>query len=293
MCIKFLRKGKIMIKKRNFLLVFLIFSKIYSNENEPKLFATSIAKSGTHLVEKVIFQLTGKHPFYSAKWPLYCMELRQEDIDASLRHLNTYLAAHAPCIGPNLEVANANKLKIILMIRDPRDVIVSYAHWLKVNRAHILLPGAENIYPHWEKIKNWSVSEIINSFIDDYPCKGHANLNEKQTIVQMYEHYLNWESYADIYITSFEKLVGAKGGGDDITQRNEFLAIARFLNKSIDESMAADMCEKVFGTGNTFRQGQIGSWKKEFTEEQKKAFKSIQGFNQLLIRLNYEKDSNW
>jgi phage gpG-like protein len=41
----------------------------------------------------------------------------------------------------------------------------------------------------------------------------------------------------------------------------------------------------------TFRSGKTGEWQKHFTEEHKKIFKNVAG--DLLVRLGYEKDSNW
>ena len=41
----------------------------------------------------------------------------------------------------------------------------------------------------------------------------------------------------------------------------------------------------------TFRSGKTGEWRKHFTPEHKKIFKDVAG--ELLIRLGYEKDTDW
>jgi hypothetical protein len=41
----------------------------------------------------------------------------------------------------------------------------------------------------------------------------------------------------------------------------------------------------------TFRSGKTGEWKKHFTQEHKKVFIEVAG--DLLIKLGFEKDSNW
>jgi len=41
----------------------------------------------------------------------------------------------------------------------------------------------------------------------------------------------------------------------------------------------------------TFRSGKTGEWKKHFTEDHKKIFKDVAG--DLLVRLGYEKNSDW
>ena len=84
---------------------------------------------------------------------------------------------------------------------------------------------------------------------------------------------------------------GAKGGGSDQEQINEIINIAKHIQVDISPQEAKDIAHQLFGESNTFRSGQIGSWKKHFSETDKIAFKKIAG--QLLIDLGYEKDFNW
>jgi sulfotransferase 6B1 len=49
--------------------------------------------------------------------------------------------------------------------------------------------------------------------------------------------------------------------------------------------------EELFGVGRTFRKGQIGGWREEFSEEHERAAREIAG--PLLVELGYEADPEW
>jgi hypothetical protein len=49
--------------------------------------------------------------------------------------------------------------------------------------------------------------------------------------------------------------------------------------------------ENIFGVSNTFRKGQIGGWREEFSEEHGRAAREIAG--PLLVELGYEANPEW
>jgi hypothetical protein len=49
--------------------------------------------------------------------------------------------------------------------------------------------------------------------------------------------------------------------------------------------------EELFGVGRTFRKGQIGGWREEFSEEHERAVKEVSG--SLLVELGYEAGPDW
>ena len=252
------------------------------------LFVTTMPKSGTHLLQKIIYSLTGE----LAEWPKEATTMQQHECDVICTLKKRYYFAHAPCIGNNLEIAKKNNLNVILLLRDPRDVLVSYAYWVKKDPDHLLFADRETLYPYWNEIPSWSIETMISHFITHYPCKGPLVKNFA-TIAEFYSLYLDWDQYPNLHITTFEKLIGPQGGGDTVTQENEILAIASFLQIPTNKDDIKEICSSLFGGTSTFREGKIGSWKKELTEEHKQALKKLPGFNELLIKLNYEKDNNW
>lgn len=245
------------------------------------LILVSIPKSGTHLLSSLVKQITKNRS--KAASVIYCME--QHEIDAL--ESKYFYFNHAPCTENNYSLALHNKAKIILLIRDPRDVLISLAHWLK-KTGHL---GA-HFEPEWPKYKDLPVEEIITQFIKQYPTIVPPTTSHT-TVTGFYNLYLPWQNYPDVLVTSFEKLVGPQGGGDKTVQEDEIMRIAQFLNTSIERSEASDLSSMIFGGTNTFRAGRIGSWRDTLTAEQIKMFKNIDGFNKLLINLNYEKDDKW
>jgi len=112
-------------------------------------------------------------------------------------------------------------------------------------------------------------------------------------ISSFYFLYLDWRFEAYIYTTTFEKLVGQRGGGDNEVQLQEIINIANHIGQKIDENEAMLIVSKLYGGTATFNEGKIGSWKKYFLPRHKVAFKNIPGANEILVELGYEKDFDW
>jgi len=172
------------------------------------------------------------------------------------------------------------------IIRDPRDMIVSMAFYVS--------QGPDNL-----KI---NIDDLIFDFIDGR--KQHFapwGVGTNPGYPLLYEHgvagfynlYLPWMNVPKFYTVKFENLVGSKGGGSDDAQLLEIKNIANHLGITVDDNQIKNITDNLFGASTTFREGQIGSWKKHFTSEMKTAFKKAPGACDLLIALGYEKDSNW
>ncbi len=261
--------------KNNLVLIFLaacinLGLQVATCHSKP-LLVTTIPKSGTHLLSKAIKLITGSRVYWGRKVDTV--------IPSELNSLTSqdFYMLHAACTPYNYDLINYRGFKVIILIRDPRDVLVSWAHWLKES------PGNEEFYTCH------SLCELISELIKNYRL-SHL---ESQTLVEFFDQYLCWLNYQDVYITSFEKLVGPLGGSDLYTQENEIMNLAKFLQVPLSWAQAGSICTQLFGGTATFRHGQIGSWKEELTSKQKKSLKCMPGFNELLIKLKYEKDGNW
>jgi len=170
--------------------------------------------------------------------------------------------------------------------RDPRDLLVSLARFMK--QCPGIWHGADKI-----PMDNLIMDLILhnNSTNNNPPVKGVFNL---------YQAYLPWRDAPGCYSVRFENLVGAQGGGSQEKQIQEIKNIAHHVGVIITDDRAQDIAQNLFGGTWTFdasrdvvkeKAGQIGSWKNYFTQEHKKAFKTVAG--QLLIDLQYEQDFNW
>jgi hypothetical protein len=59
----------------------------------------------------------------------------------------------------------------------------------------------------------------------------------------------------------------------------------------VQEATMGMVEEGLFGVGRTFRKGQIGGWREEFSAEHERAVKDVLG--SLLVELGYEVAPNW
>lgn len=249
-------------------LVFLIFSI----RAEPRVVAISIPKAGSFLLYKCIQLITSKEPEHA----FHAGNFSHWD--------GAFVTNHELPTPQAIEQYRQKNIKGVFIYRDPRDQIVSTAYFFK------------------EKLKNpKAVSMLMPDLIFDcmynsclwwqYVVFVSANLPHDVSIVSLYNQMLDWRKCNFIYSTSFEKLVGPQGGGTRDEQIQEIINIAEHIGSPLSEQRACDIADQLFGRFETFRQGKIGAWKKDFTQEHKDAFKLLGG--DLLIKLGYEKDLNW
>ena len=153
--------------------------------------------------------------------------------------------------------------KYFLVIRDPRDVVVSHAYFIKK-------------YPSlWEggdlKIVNKLITEILESDILD---RWHNSF------------YFDWlDNNSKAFVIRFEDLIGSQGGGSDEKQLETLIRMMEYLEVEPTSELLKHVIDNLFGDTGTFREGQIGAWKKEFSDEQKVLFH--EKYSDLLNKLGY------
>lgn len=264
-----------------------IFSQELSDNNQ-HVVMISIPKSGTHLLMKCIYLLTGRtsvynvRPFAPEVHPHFQVKSEQDLAYLTTLPADKYWQIHLLYNQGQADVLLHNKCITFFMCRDPRDQVISFVH-------HMHKDGTLEV-----------VRMSFNQAITDLITRGRAYYRRpvvNHDIYQMYQRYLPWISHPGILSVRFEDLVGPQGGGSLEKQIESVRAVANHLKLDVSaeqiELVARDLFGKIPGEveGNTFRKGQIGSWKKYFTEEHKRLFKEIAG--QLLIDLGYEQDLNW
>lgn len=250
----------------------------------------SIIKSGTHLLQKLIKELTKKQFNFSGPEAKQLLKNGTPDfINVTpndfyyLTHLskNLFWTTHCPYNEEYAEILKQNsEYRVIFMYRDPRDQIVSLAHFIK------------NQVPHmWPAAVYMSLDEVITALIKGGEIHRYTGYITNDGIQTLYDRYLPWMEISEILSVKFEDLIGPAGGGNPNTQIDCILKIANHINVPITKETALKLSHKIYGKTWTFRKGQIGSWKESFTNDHKNLFKQCAG--QLLIDLGYETDMNW
>lgn len=208
-------------------------------------------------------------------------------IDAMKNHKKGLFKTHWPYTKKLEDFLSNHTLGNFFILRDPRDQIISMAHMVAKGR---------------KQNQSAVISDLIFDFIDGRQknfISWGVEINEAYPllwelgVVGFYKLYLPWIKAHKFHTVKFENLIGPHGGGSHQAQQAEIYSIAHHIGITFDEKNIAHIAHQLFGQSGTFRAGKIGSWKKSFTPEIKRAFKNTPGACQLLIDLGYEKDSQW
>ena len=169
-------------------------------------------------------------------------------------------------------------MKTVCILRDPRDVAVSQMHHIKQRGQH---------FAHEAFIALPSDHERLLVSI----CGGELGGHQLLPLDERYRRFVGWEQDRGTVLVKFEDLVGLKGGGSAEVQRQAVGRVAAHVDISVNERTMRRVEEQLFGVGPTFRKGQIGGWREEFSPEHEQAIKERAG--SLLVELGYEAGSDW
>jgi hypothetical protein len=164
-------------------------------------------------------------------------------------------------------------MKIVCILRDPRDVAVSQMHHIKQRKQHFAHEGYMALPSDRERL----MVSIRG---------GELGGRELQSLEQRYRRFLNWEQDGRAVMVRFEDLVGPEGGGSAEAQQRVVERVAGHLGVPVGEGTMRAVEEGLFGVGRTFRKGQVGGWREEFTAEHERAVEEVAG--PLLQELGYE-----
>ncbi len=305
-----------------FLVVIFSMQNICSVENskqkrisiKQKITSIMIPKCGTHLLLKCLHLLDGhmskkyNQSFPFEKWyaankprnmlppPNHYKGLRHPTIAGNLptrfikymeQSTGIYFDTHFHFTSEFNNFLDMQNSKKILMIRDPRAFLVSFAFMVKEGfeqDQHIdleplmldLIDGRQQNYIHWGVSRHAS-----------YPWVWETG------VCNFFKAFLPFIETKNCLVVKFEHLVGAKGGGSDALQMKEIKMIAQHIGVKIDNLKVKKIAQDLFGDSTTFREGKIDGWKNYFSPTIKEAFKKVPGANALLIALGYERDENW
>lgn len=196
------------------------------------------------------------------------------------------LSTHFPYTKEFADKISTDSFANFLTIRDPRDQVVSYAFMVYKYREDMQAPFEQVLLDlidgQTRRFIPWGVA--LNNA---YPLAWELG------VVDFYKRYLPFAAQKNVKVIRFENLVGEAGGGSKEKQIQEIQAIAEHIDIKLSSRQVEEIAQKLFGGTFTFREGQIGSWKKYFTPEIKQIFKNTPGALDLLIELGYEKDDSW
>ena len=226
------------------------------------VYINSVPKCGVHLAMKTISLILNNY-----NW------VRGFDINFFKDHknnkgFNTLYCSHGA--GKDFIIFNeffkGNPRRNFLVTRDPRDVVVSYAYFIKK-------------YPfQWEAGDIKTINKLITELLESDILNNWHN-----------SFYFDWlANNTKSFVIRFEDLIGSQGGGSDKKQFETLVMMMKYLGVKPTNKLLKHVEDNLFGDTGTFREGKIGAWKKEFSDEQKVLFH--EKYSDLLNKLGYSID---
>lgn len=240
------------------------------NRGEPIVFCNSIPKSGTHLIERALCL----HPrLYRALLPTIHESNVGErgglpDLLQGLRP-GQVLVAHLLCSAERVAAVDASGARSLLMIRDPRDIVVSTAHYAVSNPSH---PW------HSRYMREPDVAARIRLTI-----RGDGT--EVEPIRDLLAGFMDWRR-AGAEVVRFEDLVGEAGGGTRLEQAQCLARIYEHVGVAATAAELGRIQDALFSDQSpTFRRGATGQWRSVFDADTTTLFEREAG--PLLGELGY------
>lgn len=252
----------------------------------PALLGISFPKSGTHLLDQILLGFSKVAPYAKRLHSFYAEyegesgnKRAPEQALAWLDSLqpNDVASAHLFARPQAIQKVCSPKFIPYFIFRDPRDVVVSHVFYvteMETNHVH---------HAYYQSLPNFD--ERLKVSILGRPDANIEFLN----IADRFKPYLDWLNHKEVLSIHFEDLI-----------HNRAETLTRMMNHFLDkvplqtsgELILASLESAINPTKSpTFRSGKTGEWKKYFKDEHKQIFKEVAG--DLLIKLGYEKDSEW
>jgi len=272
-----------------------------------KVLVNSLPKSGTHLLgtflERLGFVeskpgLTGAQVRETNRNPFRNWQKRQRrpkpneigfwiDLDikgnsvskewlhsrlSSIPH-GCFISSHLPYSTDLADFLHLHDFRILNIHRDPRDVIISYINYVK---------GKKRL-PFHEAYKRMNLDEALDQVL------AGANRGNIVTapLRDRVERMMGWLGDQRVYSTTFESLVGPKGGGGKSHQHDAAMGICRHIGFSVIHSRLDEVVETIFDPrSETFSKGMLGQWKDVFGPAQ--LDKVMANLGDCIRRLGYD-----
>ena len=208
----------------------------------------TVPKSGTHLIKKLL-KLVDEEGHY----PIY----HTDEFYASEELMECYQ-------------------KRVLLVRDPRDVCLSWIRYVASGQADGVDENIRDL-PDEAKVRFRELG--IDKQIE-YVIRGRSQQSEVSGVhptliyfpLSPYEAAAKHAYDPETLTCRFENLIGPKGGGDSSAQRLEIKKLLTFLEIQVSDEMFEKVIGELFGGTKTFNKGQVGRWKKDFNRKNKKLF---------------------
>ncbi len=252
----------------------------------PPVLANSFPKSGTHLLVQIVEGLPHRVNFGAfLASTTSSFQFRERSADNTRRFIRGFVPGeiirghlyYEPLFAE--EMASRHAVNYFIY-RDPRDVVVSEAHYLRdMNRWHRL----HSYFRQAASIEE-AIMLSINGLEPPVPGINYPS------IAARFASYSGWLERDDCLSIRFEDLVSER-------QPELVRQIAEFYAPRTETPFDVDAAVQTMSTliapqkSHTFRSGKKAGWQREFTPAHRERFAELAG--DLLVRLGYEPNLEW
>ena len=228
--------------------------------NGPRVVANSMPKSGTHLLATLLdglgdLRFAGRLVKFEPRDRL-APEPFLNDLDKTLRRLrpSRYIGAHLIADPQVQEVVARHDVRLVTILRDPRAVVVSGAHYVQ---------DAPQLRDRDEALALFPTHESILTAM----VRGYGEPGDKwwfPPIGERYREYADWAQSPLGLTVRFEDLIGSRGGGSDEAQLDGVTRVLDHLGYGDRGVPVRQVAEQMFSEkAITFRAGRIDSWRED------------------------------
>lgn len=249
-----------------------LLHRLSPKEDLSRILLISIPKSGTNLLERAICS----HPdLYRPLLPVITPEnLKDKDhIDPILKKSQPgqVLVSHLTYKQTYVNDLKKRGIKTVLMVRDPRDIVVSRAFFATRFKNH----PCREIF-----LAQPSVKEMLKLSILGDDRSGVDPIRRRM------KHYAGWLHSVDCLVR-FEDLIGSNGNASSFRQKQTLEELYQAIDIPLSNGCLTKISNNLFSSKSpTFHKGQINRWKELFDEELEALFMEQAG--DLLEKYGYE-----
>jgi hypothetical protein len=249
------------------------------------LFANSFPKSGTHLLTQVLKGFARIGPAVDSGLPAIVTfegdTGRQRSEVEILGDLQRLLPSdigygHVHALPEAVAFLCRDGVAAYFILRDPRDVVVSHAHYLTDMKA-------DHIHHHY-------FQEMLQDFNQRLQASIEGVSGVLPNVRERFGPYMEWLEHPEVLVLRFEDFILARQ--ETIGQVFDH-AVGRGFQAACGRETGVQILESSIDPTRspTFRSGKVGGWRQSFTQQHTQLFKEVAG--DLLVHLGYERDNDW
>jgi len=227
------------------------------------------SKSGTHLLQ--MGEMLGNACFAPHRdgWQVL---LDKKERKRLFNNDMFFLSGHYQWTRASEKLLRSLNAKMVLIIRDLRDVLTSFYRAMKIR--NLSAEFWQPVLTAYNSYGSGNQQEQIfeDMLLDKFGKGGTAPKHFMHT-------YFPWMEVDFCYVTRFEKLIGSRGGGDDLIQKKELQRIYEFIELPQTDEWYRTHALKLYNENSLIFSpgGGVGAYRRYFSKKNIDTFERVAG----------------